>query len=78
MPETEPTTLVTLAALDTLMTRLQETGTAYHYAPTTASRRAAFKETNRVVIALEERMGVPVFFDRMSGNQFEIWIEGRF
>jgi hypothetical protein len=77
MSEFEPTTLVTLAAIDSLLLRLQEDGVAYHYAPAALSRRASFKETTRVSIALEEALGVPVYFDRIDGNHFELWIESR-
>jgi hypothetical protein len=73
----EPTTLVTQAAIDTLILRLQEDGVAYHYAPFSLSRRASFKEAERVVMTLEEALGVPVYFDRMDGNHFELWVESR-
>lgn len=74
----EPTTLVTLAAIESLAERLRRDGVAYHYAPETLSRRASFAEATRLTMVLEEILDVPVNFDRMSGNHFEIWIEGRF
>jgi hypothetical protein len=72
----EPTMLVTLAAIETLLERLRRDGVAYHDAPETLSRRASFKEATRVSVALEEAAGRPVFFDRMDGNRFELWVEG--
>jgi hypothetical protein len=75
MPE-EPTTLVTQAALESLAERLRRDGVAYHYALATLSRRSAFEEATRVTMALEEVLDVPVNFDRMDGNHFELWVEG--
>jgi hypothetical protein len=71
----EPTTLVTLAAIESLLERLKRDQVAYHYADAELSRRASFKEASRVAIALEEALDRPVFFDRMTENQFELWIE---
>lgn len=72
----EPTVLVTLTAIDSLLKRLRRDGVAYHDAPETLSRRAAFKEATRVSVAVEEAAGRPVFFDRIDGNRFELWVEG--
>jgi hypothetical protein len=66
---------VTEAALDSLTMRLQRDGIAYHYAPVGMGRRDAFKETTQVSMTLEQNLGIPVFFDRISGNQFELWVE---
>jgi hypothetical protein len=74
----EPITLITQAALESLTERLRRDGVAYHYAPAALSRRASFEEANRVAMALEEVLDVPVNFDRMDGNHFELWVEGRF
>jgi hypothetical protein len=71
----EPITLVTAAALDSLLERLRRNGIAYHYASPSLSRRAAFKEATRVSMALEDALRVPVFFDRLDGNHFELWVE---
>ena len=73
----EPTLLITQAAIEALVERLRRNGLAYHIASPSLSRRAAFKEVSRITIALEEALDIPVFFDRLDGNHFELWIESR-